>query len=98
MELSRLWDDARVGSEDAVDIGVDLARVRSERRGERHGSRVGAAPAERRDVEGGRDSLEAGDEDDPVLVQRLVDPPGAHLDDLGLAVNGVGDDSRLGAR
>ena len=45
----------------------------------------------------GRDTLESGYEDDPVLIQRLVDPPGAHLDDLGLAMNGVGDDSRLRA-
>ena len=51
MELARLGDDARVGGEDAVDVRVDLAGVRAERRGERDGGRVGAAAAERRDVE-----------------------------------------------
>ena len=76
---------------------VDLARVGSESRGEGDGGRVGTTPAERCDVERGRDTLEPGYEDDPVLVQRFVDPPGPNLDDLGLAMNGVGDDPRLRA-
>ena len=45
-----------------VDVGVDLADVGVERRGERDRGRVGAAAAERRDVELGRDALEAGDD------------------------------------
>src|SRR3954468_18701115 len=50
-------DEARVGSEDALHVGVHLARARSERRRERHGRQVRAAAAERRHVVGiGRDS------------------------------------------
>ena len=45
----------------------------------------------------GRDALEAGDEDDLALVERLVDPLRADLDDLRLRVRRVGDDPRLRA-
>ena len=72
--------------------------VGAERRGERDRRRVGAAAAERRHLERGRDALEAGDEHDRALVERLVDPARAHLDDLRLAVHGVGDDPGLRAR
>ncbi len=44
-----------------------------------------------------RDALEAGDEHDLLLVERVVDPRRAHLGDLRLAVDGVGDDPRLRA-
>ena len=37
MELLRVWCDARIRGEDALDIGVDLARVGAERRGQRDG-------------------------------------------------------------
>ena len=96
-QLAGAGDDARVGGVDAEDVGVDLAVVGAERGGERHGGRVGAAAAERRHLERRRDALEAGDEHDRALVERLVDPARAHLDDLGLAVHGVGDDPRLRA-
>ena len=49
-QLARLGHDPRVGGEDAVDVGVDLADVGADRRGERDGGRVRAAAAERRDV------------------------------------------------
>ena len=63
VELARVGHDARVGGEDAVDVGVDLADVGVERRGERDGGRVGAAAAERRDVAGvAVEALEAGDD------------------------------------
>jgi hypothetical protein len=69
--------DARVGGEDAVDVGVDLAHVGLERGGERHRGRVGAAPAQGGDLLGVlADALEAGDDDDVTLGQRLGDPPG----------------------
>ena len=45
----------------------------------------------------GRDALEAGDEDDPVLLERLADAVGADVDDPRLGVGGVGDDPGLGA-
>ena len=94
-QLAGAGDDARVGGVDAEDVRVDLAVVRAERGGEGDGGRVGAAPAERRHLECGRDALEAGDEHDRAFVERLVDPACTDLDDLGLAVHGVGDDSGL---
>ena len=96
-QLARAGDDAWVGGVDAEDVGVDLAVVGAERGRERDGGRVGAAAAERRHLERRRDALEAGDEHDLALVERLVDAARAHLDDLGLAVHGVGDDPRLRA-
>ena len=72
-ELAGVGDDPRVGAEDAGDVGVDLADAGVERGGEGDRGRVGAAAAERGDVAAvGRDALEAGDEDDPVLLQRLA--------------------------
>ena len=70
---------------------------RTVRFGERDGGRVGAAAAERGHVVFGRDALEAGDEDDPLAVQLLVDAVRLHLDDLRLAVDGVRDDPGLRA-
>ena len=56
-------DDPRVGGEDAVDVGVDLADVGAQRGGQRDGGGVGAAAAERGDVLGVlADALEAGDD------------------------------------
>jgi hypothetical protein len=97
VELARVRDDARIGGEDAVHVGVDLARVGAERGRERDGGRVGPAAPEGRDVVLGRDALEARDEHDLVLVESFVDPGSPHLDDLRLAVNGVRDDACLGA-
>ena len=96
-QLAGVRHDARVGGVDAEDVGVDLAVVGAEGRGEGDRSRVGAAPAERRHLEGGRDALEACDEDDRPLVESLVDPARPHLDDLGLPVHGVRDDPGLRA-
>ena len=45
----------------------------------------------------GRHALEAGDDRDLALGQRLADALAAHLDDLRLAVLGVGDDAGLAA-
>ena len=97
VELARLGNEARVGREDALDVGVDLARVGLERGGERDRGRVRAAPAERRHLVRGRDALEAGDEHDRALRERVVDPPRADLEHLRARVLGVGDDARLRA-
>ena len=45
----RLRHDARIGRIDAVDVGVDVAAVRADRRGDGDRAGVGAAAAERRD-------------------------------------------------
>ena len=72
-QLAGVGDDPRVGAEDAGDVGVDLADAGVERGGEGDGGGVGAAAAERGDVAAlGRDPLEAGDEDDPVLLERVA--------------------------
>ena len=47
VELAGLGDDARVGGVDAVDIGEDVAAVRAQGGGQRHGRGVRAAAAER---------------------------------------------------
>ena len=97
-QLAGVGDDPRVGAEDAGDVGVDLADVGVERGGQRDRGGVGAAASQRGDVAAvGRDTLEAGDEDDPVLLQRLPDAVGADVDDPRLGVGGVGDDARLRA-
>ena len=72
VELAGAGHDPRVGGEDAVDVGVDLADVGLERRGQRHGGGVGAAAAEGGDLLGvGGDALEAGDDDDVALADGL---------------------------
>ena len=96
-QLAGVGHDPRVGGVDAEDVGVDLAMVGAERGSEGDRGGVGAAAAERRHLERGRDALEARDEDDRPLVERLVDPARPHLDDLGLPVHGVGDDPGLRA-
>ncbi len=97
VELARPGNDARVGGEDALDVGVDLAALGAECGGERDGGRVRAAAAERGHVVVGGDALEAGDEDDLVPVERLVDAARADVHDLRLAVLRVGDDPGLRA-
>ena len=44
-----------------------------------------------------RDALEAGDDGDRAGGERLADPVALDLEDLGLAVRGVGDDPGLRA-
>ncbi len=89
--------DARVGGVDAVDVGVDLADVGADAGGHRDRRGVGAAAAERGDRAVGRDALEAGDDDDLALRERLANAVGTHLGDLGLAVHRVGHDADLRA-
>ena len=69
--------DARVGGEDAVDVGVDLADVGLQRRGQRDRGGVRTAAAQRGDVLGVlADALESGDQHDLALVEGVADPPG----------------------
>ena len=76
---------------------VKISHAPPERGGERDRGRVRPAAAERRHLVLRRHALEAGDEHDLLAVERLVDALRAHLDDLRLAVHGVGDDPRLRA-
>ena len=88
--------DARVGGEDAVDVGVDLADIGLQRGGQRDGGGVRPAAAERRDVLAVlADPLEAGDQDDQPPVERLPQPARRDVDDLGVAVGACGDHAGL---
>ena len=95
-ESAGLRRDARVGREDAGDVGVDLADVGLEGRGQGDRGDVGPAAPQRRDVAVGRDALETRDDRDEPVVERLADAVGPHLEDLGAGVVGVGDDPGLG--
>jgi hypothetical protein len=98
VDLAGARDDARVGGEDAIDIGVDLTGIRAERGRECDGGRVRAAAAERGDVLGVlRDALEPGDDRDVALADRVGDPARGHVDDPGAAVGRVGDHTGLRA-
>ena len=96
VQFARLGDDAGVGGEDPVHVGVDLAGVGLQVRRHGHRGGVGAAPAQGGDLlaDAGH-PLEAGDDDHVALVEVLLDSEGAHVLDLGAAVDGVGDDPRL---
>ena len=96
LDLPRRGADVRVGRVDAVDVRVDLALVGADGRGDGDGARVGAAAAERRDVAGVVDPLEAGDDGDlaavygdskifepsMVLMRALVNAPSVRILDL----------------
>ena len=88
--------DARVGGEDAVHVGVDLARVGRQRRGQRDGGGVRRAAAHRGDVLGRlRHALEAGHDRDRAVGQRAGDAARLDVDDPRPAVRRVGDHARL---
>ena len=70
VELAGGRDDPRVGGEDAVDVGVDLADVGLQRRGQRHRGGVGAAATEGGDLLGVlADALEAGHDHDVAVAR-----------------------------
>ena len=80
VHLARFGHDARIGGVDAVHVGVDFAadvavrflgRIVLHDGGQGDGGGVGAAAAERGDVAVLVDALEAGDDDDLALGQRL---------------------------
>ena len=65
VERAGVGHDPRVGGEDAVDVGVDLADVGAQRGGQRDRGGVRAAAAQRGDVLGVlADALESGDQHD----------------------------------
>ena len=75
-------DDARIGSEDPVDVGVDLANFGLQGGRERDRGRVRTATTEGGDVLGvlGH-ALEPGDDRDVALVERLANAAGRDVDD-----------------
>jgi hypothetical protein len=89
--------DTRVRRVHPVDVRVDLADVGTHGSRHRDGGQIGCAASERRDLVLRRETLEPGEHDDVAGVERLQDPLGPDLDDLGLPVLRVRDDPRLGA-
>ena len=61
VQAARIGHHARIGGVDAVHVGVDLALVGLQRRGQRHRRGIRAAAAERGDVALAVDPLEARD-------------------------------------
>ena len=94
-----LRDDARVRRVDALHVGVDLAGVGPQARGQGHGRGVRAAATEGRDLAGGvrrvGGALEAGHDDDPGAIQLRAQPPRVDVGDARPAVARVGADARL---
>jgi len=97
VELVGVGDDARITSEDAIDIGKDLAGVRVERTGQSDRGQIGAPAAQRRRFAFRRLSLKPRDDDDVIVRQEFVNLPAADVRDLGLGVDAVGQDTRLRA-
>ena len=98
VELPGVVHDPRVRAEDAVHVGVDLADVGAQRRGQRDRRGVRAAAAQRGDVPRVlADTLEAGDQHDATLVERGLQPSRRDLDDLRVAVGAGGDHAGLRA-
>jgi len=77
LDVPSIFHDTRVRRENPIDIRVDLANIRVERRGHRDGGGVRTAPPERRDVLGVlRHSLEPRDDGDRPLVEAALSRPG----------------------
>ena len=98
VQPARVRHDPRIGGEHAVHVGVDLADVGVQRRRQRNGGGVRAAPTEGGDVLGVLgDALETGHQRDMPLIQRLADTAGGDVDDAGPAVHRRGDHPGLRA-
>ena len=96
-QLARLGHDAWISGEHTGDIGVDLAGVGLQGLGERGRGEIGGTAAHRGDLLVGAHPLESRDHGDLARGERLADPVALHLEDLRLAVRGVGDDADLAA-
>ena len=98
LSLRAVGHDAGVGGEHAGDVGVDLAGVGLERGGQGDGGGVGAAPAEGGDLVRRCDTpWKPATTGTLPAASAVADPVALDLEDLGLAVDGVGDDADLAA-
>ena len=93
----RFRHDARVGRVDAVDIGIDVADLGIQRGGNRHGARIGPAPAERGHTLIFRDALETGDHGDLAGIDGIRQAGIVKAHDAGLAMALVGLELQLPA-
>ena len=91
-------DDARVGGEHSVDVGVDLAEIGTQRARERDRGGVGGSTPEGGDVlRRLRNTLKSRDDDDVTGFQGLLDASRSDVDNAGIAMGGGRDDTSLGA-
>src|SRR5699024_5784625 len=97
LQLPGPLNGAGVGGVYAVHVGVDLAQVGLEGGGQGHGGGIRAAPTQGSDIVILVDALEAGNQNDLLLVQLLFDALAADALDPGVAVGGVGEHPRLPA-
>ncbi len=86
VEPARFRHDARIGGEHALDIGVDPALGRLERRRQRHRRRVRPAAAERRDIALLIDALKTSDHHDSSAIEILSHPRGVDVENPRSAV------------
>ncbi len=96
-QMHGLRNDARIRRVDAVDVAVDLAVRRPERRGERHRGRVAAAAPESRDLAPCAHALVARDDDDLAARELLLDANRSHLENAGVEMAVARDDAALRA-
>ncbi len=64
VDLAGVFHDARVGGEDAIDIGVIFADIRLQHRADGHQRRIAPAAAQGGVIAFGRHALKPGDDDD----------------------------------
>ena len=98
LEPARLGHDARIGRINAVDVGVNLALVGLQRRGQRDAGGIRSAAPESRDIACLVHPLKAGDDDDAVFGEIGTHAPFVDADDARLGVRAVGHDLDLGRR
>ena len=95
-ELARLGDDVGIGGVDAVDVGVDLADVGPERRGQGHRGEIGAPPPEGGDLLVIAQPLETRHHGDLAVVEGAPHTLGGDPGDAGLGVGAIGAHADLG--
>ena len=97
LEAGGLGDLARVGRKDALDIGIDLAAVGVQRRGQRHGRSIAAAAAERGDIVRAVEALEPGHNNHAVAGKLAFNALGVQALDARAGIGAVGDEAGLPA-
>ena len=97
MHFFRRQNDARVGGVYAIDVGINLADVGFNRSSDGDGGEIGTATTEGGDLAIGGDALESGDDDDFTFIEAFGDIATGDFDNTGASVNGVGNNSGLGA-
>ncbi len=96
VKLAGVRHQARIGRVNAVHVGVNLARLGSQRRRQGNRRGVAAAAPQRGDVHIIGDALKAGHDHDPAAVEHLADAGGIDRADAGFGVRTVRQQPDLG--